>query len=188
MGAKPVFLDRDGVINMNRVDYVRSLQQWIQTPGAIEAIVRLSNAGHPVIVLTNQSAIARGYCCISDVEQIHHHLIHLVSTAGGVINGIYYCPHHPDDGCECRKPCTGMVDSARRELNLSDGGYIVGDADSDMELGRRTGLKTVLVLTGRGKEQLRIIDSNDCIQPWKVTENIKSAVDIILEDTVNNDR
>ena len=183
---KPVFLDRDGVINLNRADYVRSLREWIPIPGAIEAIVRLSNAGHPVIVLTNQSAIARNYCRVSDVEGIHLHLLHLVSKAGGLISGIYYCPHHPDDGCECRKPRTGMIESARNELNLPDGGYIVGDADSDMELGRRTGLKTVLVLTGRGKEQLRKINSDDYPRPWKVTENITSAVDLILEDTVND--
>ncbi len=190
MGAylKPVYLDRDGVINLNRADYIRSLEEWIPIPGAIEAIVRLSNAGHPVIVLTNQSAIARNYCRVSDVEGIHKHLLHLACKAGGFISGIYYCPHHPDDGCECRKPRTGMIESARSELNLPDGGYIVGDADSDMELGRRTGLKTVLVLTGRGKDQLRTIDSDDCIRPWKVTENITSAVDIILEDTANNDR
>ena len=180
---KPVFLDRDGVINLNRADYIRSLREWIPIPGAIEAIVRLSNAGHPVIVLTNQSAIARNYCSVSDVEGIHLHLLHLVSKAGGLISGIYYCPHHPDDGCECRKPRTGMIESARNALNLPDGGYIVGDADSDMELGRRSGLKTVLVLTGRGKDQLRMMNSDDYPRPWKVTENITSAVDLILEDT-----
>ena len=183
MRNEPVFLDRDGVINRNRVDYVRSLEQWIPLPGAIEAITKLSNSGHPVIVLTNQSAIARGYCRISDVERIHRHLIHQVSMAGGMIKGIYYCPHHPDDGCECRKPRTGMVESARRELKLPDGGYIVGDADSDMELGRRTGLKTVLVLTGRGNDQLKKINSEGFTIPWKVTEDISSAVEIILKDT-----
>ncbi|NOQ23421.1 MAG: HAD-IIIA family hydrolase [Candidatus Aegiribacteria sp.] len=185
MGAnlKPVFLDRDGVINRNRVDYIRSLSQWIPIPGAIKAIVNLSNAGHPVIVLTNQSAIARKYCRVSDVEEIHRHLIHQVSIAGGLISGIYYCPHHPDDGCECRKPRTGMVESARRELDLPYGGYIVGDADSDMELGRRTGLKTVLVLTGRGKDQMKKIISESFTPPWKVTEDISSAVEIILKDT-----
>ncbi len=183
MGAEPVFLDRDGVINMNRADYIRSLKEWIPIPGAIEALARLSNAGHPVIVLTNQSAIARKYCTVSDVEEIHRHLLHIVSNAGGMISGIYYCPHHPDDDCECRKPRTGMVESARRELNLPDGGYIVGDAVSDMELGRRAGLKTLLVLTGRGEDQFRKIESEGCIRPWKVTENLSSAVDIILEGT-----
>ena len=183
MGAEPVFLDRDGVINMNRTDYVRSLKEWIPFPGAIEALAKLSNAGHPVIVLTNQSAIAREYCTVSDVEEIHQHLLNLVSSAGGMISGIYYCPHHPDDECECRKPRTGMIESARMELNLPAGGYIVGDADSDMELGRRAGLKTLLVLTGRGEDQFKKINSEGCIRPWKVTDNISSAVDIIFADT-----
>lgn len=184
MGAEPVFLDRDGVINLNRVDYVRSLKEWLPIPGAIEALAKLSNAGHPVIVLTNQSAIARKYCTVSDVEEIHRHLINLVCSAGGVISGIYYCPHHPDDECECRKPRTGMIESARRELSLPDGGYIVGDADSDMELGRWAGLKTLLVLTGRGEDQLRKINAEGCIRPWKVTKNLSSAVDIIFADTI----
>lgn len=181
--ANPVFLDRDGVINRDSIDYIRSLDQWIPIPGAVEAIARLSNAGHPVIIVSNQSAIARRYCSVSDVEEIHRHLIQQVSIAGGLISGIYYCPHHPDDECECRKPRTGMVESARRELELPDGGYIVGDADSDMELGRRTGLKTVLVLTGRGKDQISKIKSEVFIRPWKITEDISSAVEIILKDT-----
>jgi D-glycero-D-manno-heptose 1,7-bisphosphate phosphatase len=180
--AKPVFLDRDGVINRDSSDYIRSLEEWIPIPGAIEAIARLSNAGHPVIIVSNQSAIARSYCRVSDVEEIHRHLHHQVSMAGGLISGIYYCPHHPDDGCECRKPHTGMVESARRELNLPDGGYIVGDADSDMELGRRAGLKTVLVLTGRGRDQIKKIDLEGFTSPWRITEDITSAVEIILED------
>jgi len=179
----PVYLDRDGVINLDSSDYIRSLEQWIPLPYAIESIARLSNAGHPVVVLTNQSAIARKYCRVSDVEQIHLRLLNKVRDAGGLISGIYYCPHHPDDGCGCRKPRTGMIESARKELKLPDGGYIVGDADSDMELGRRSGLKTILVLTGRGKDQIRTINSEGSIPPWKVTENISTAVDIIIEDS-----
>lgn len=186
MAAEPVYIDRDGVINKNRSDYVKSLEEWVPIHGAVDAITTLSNAGHPVIVITNQSAIARRYCRVSDVEKIHQHLRSLVRKAGGIISGIYYCPHHPDDGCNCRKPSTGMVDSARSELDLPYGGYIVGDADSDMELGRRAGLKTVLVLTGRGRDQFERIKSKDLPVPWKVTENISSAVHIILEDSADD--
>lgn len=184
--VKPVFLDRDGVINLNRSDYVKSLEEWVPLHGAIEAIARLSKAGYPVIVITNQSAIARKYCLVSDVERIHRHLEYLVSRAGGLISGIYYCPHHPEDGCGCRKPRTGMVDAARIELDLAAGGYIVGDADSDMELGRRAGLKTILVRTGRGNDQLKKIKSKDIPQPWKVTEDISSAAQTIIEDSEDN--
>jgi len=186
MSVLPVYLDRDGVINRNRSDYVRSLEDWIPIPGAIEAIIRLSQAGHPVIVITNQSAIARGYCTVRDVERIHSNLIHQVNKAGGEISGIYYCPHHPDDGCECRKPSTGMLETARRELDLPEGGYIVGDADSDMELGRRAGLKTILVLTGRGRDQKEKIESESLPEPWRISEDISSAVEIIIRDSGNS--
>lgn len=183
MRLLPVFLDRDGVINRNFTDYVRSLKDWFPLPGAIEAIVALSNAGHPVIVVTNQSAIARKYCLESDVEEIHDHMIQIVKNAGGNIDGVFYCPHHPDDGCDCRKPKTGMIDTAREELNLPHGGYLVGDAASDMEMGRRAGLRTILVLTGRGRDQLELITRNDLPMPWKVTDDITDAAGIILKDS-----
>ncbi|MCK4504187.1 MAG: HAD-IIIA family hydrolase [Candidatus Aegiribacteria sp.] len=181
--AMPVFLDRDGVINRNLADYVRSLNDWIPLPGSIAAIANLSNAGHPVIVVTNQSAISRKYCLESDVIEIHQHLIKLVDKAGGKIDGLYYCPHHPDDACDCRKPKTGMLDTARKELNLPHGGYLVGDASSDMEMGRKAGLKTILVLTGRGLNQLELINMENHPAPWRVTEDLASAALIILEDS-----
>lgn len=181
--AMPVFLDRDGVINRNCADYVRSLKDWIPLPGSIEAIAKLSIAGHPVIVVTNQSAISRKYCLESDVMEIHQHLIQLVDNAGGRIAGLYYCPHHPDDECDCRKPRTGMLDMARKELNLPPGGYLVGDASSDMEMGIRAGLKTILVLTGRGLNQLELIEKENQPSPWRVTEDLASAALIILEDS-----
>ncbi|MCK4506707.1 MAG: D-glycero-beta-D-manno-heptose 1,7-bisphosphate 7-phosphatase [Candidatus Aegiribacteria sp.] len=179
----PVFLDRDGVINRDSADYIRSLKDWVPLPGSIEAIANLSNAGHPVIIVTNQSAISRKYCLESDVMEIHQHLIQLVDNAGGKIDGIYYCPHHPDDECDCRKPKTGMLDKARQELNLPHGGYLVGDASSDMEMGRRAELKTILVLTGRGLNQLELIEMEDHPMPWRVTEDLASAASIILEDS-----
>ena len=179
----PVFLDRDGVINRDSADYIRSLKDWIPLPGSIDAIANLSNAGHPVIIVTNQSAISRKYCLESDVREIHQYLIHLVDKAGGKIDGLYYCPHHPDDECDCRKPKTGMLDTARQELNLPSGGYLVGDASTDMEMGRRGDLKTILVLTGRGLNQLELIEKENHPLPWRVTEDLASAALIILEDS-----
>lgn len=176
---EPVFLDRDGVINRNRDDYVRSLGDWDPIPGSIEAIVRLSSSGHPVIVVTNQSAIARNYCSEDTVLDIHRHLEEMVEEAGGSILGVYYCPHHPDDSCECRKPAIGMVNAARSDLGLPPGGYIVGDALSDMELGRRAGLRTILVLTGRGEDQLRRMAARGLEMPWRVAADLAEAADII---------
>ena len=180
MSALPIYVDRDGVINENCRDYVRSLSQWIPVKGAFSALAALSRAGHAIVVVTNQSAIARGYTTRENVEEIHDELLRLATDAGAVIQGIYYCPHHPDDGCNCRKPCTGMIDAARRDLNLPDGGWIIGDAASDMELGRRADLETILVLTGRGAEQLQMIRDNRNKMPDLIVENLGKATAYIL--------
>ena len=150
---EPVFLDRDGVINENVPDYVRSVDAWIPIPGSLEAAASLSMAGHPVVVVTNQSAVGRGLVEASTVEEINALMEERIKALGGRLSGVYYCPHRPDEGCACRKPATGLVDKSRLELGLPPGGWLVGDAGSDMELGRRAGLKTILVMTGRGIEQ-----------------------------------
>ncbi len=176
----PVYLDRDGVINENRSTYVRKPDQWVPFPGAVESVARLHRAGHPVVVVTNQSGIARGYYTEHDVEAIHSLMSTAFVTAGARVDGVYFCPHHPSEGCGCRKPETGMIDKARREKELPEGGWMVGDADSDMELGRRSGLSTILVLTGRGVSQLEKIRAGKGPEPDYITESLVSAVDIIL--------
>lgn len=176
----PVYLDRDGVINENRDDYVRSLTDWVPIPGSIEAAARLARAGHPVIVVTNQSAVARGYCTAVDVETVNAALRAAVAEAGGTLAGVYCCPHAPGAGCSCRKPATGMIDQARAELGLPPGGWLVGDAATDMEMGRRAGLRTILVLTGRGRRQLAEIRSLGEPEPWRTADDLSDAVGIIL--------
>lgn len=176
----PVFLDRDGVINANRSDYVRSLEQWRPLPGSIAAMVRLSSAGHPVIVITNQSAVSRGYCTEVDVSEIHDRLTLLVEEAGGLVTGIYHCPHHPDDLCTCRKPATGLIERARADHAMADGGWMVGDAASDIEMGLKAGLTTILVLTGRGSAQLELMRVSGRAEPHFIAADLSEAVDIIL--------
>ena len=146
----------------------------------MESVARLHRAGHPVVVVTNQSGIARGYYTEHDVEAIHSLMSTAFVTAGARVDGVYFCPHHPSEGCGCRKPETGMIDKARREKELPEGGWMVGDADSDMELGRRSGLSTILVLTGRGVSQLEKIRAGKGPEPDYITESLVSAVDIIL--------
>ena len=180
MCALPVYVDRDGVINENCDDYVRSLSQWIPVKGAFSSLAALSRAGHPIVVVTNQSAVARGYTTLANIEEIHVELLRLSAAAGGVIQGIYYCPHHPDDGCGCRKPETGMIDAARKEHDLPQGGWIIGDAATDMELGRRAGIETILVLTGRGAEQLQMIREKGSRMPDVIVENLGKATAYIL--------
>ncbi len=176
----PVYLDRDGVINANRADYVRSLSQWEPIQGSLEAVARLSSSGHPVIILTNQSAIARGYCTEDDVRKIHARMKQMVEECGGAITGMYYCPHHPDDGCSCRKPATGMIELARMEHGLGVGGWMVGDAASDMEMGLKAGLSTILVLTGRGTVQLEEIRKSGMPEPDYIAADLAEASLIIL--------
>ncbi len=176
----PVFIDRDGVINENRSDYVKSLDEWVPIQGSIEAIAELSKAGFPIVVVTNQSAVARCFCTPDDVDEIHNRLNELVEGEGGSIAYITYCPHHPDDRCSCRKPKTGMVDMARADLHLPKGGYMIGDATSDMELGMNAGLKTLLVLTGRGAVQLKIMKEENSSSPWKIVPNLREAADVII--------
>jgi len=178
----PVYLDRDGVINENRPDYVRHPGHLVPIAGAVESVARLTGAGHSVIVVTNQSGIARGYYTSCDVQLIHEVIGAAFKAAGVDMNRIafYFCPHHPDDHCCCRKPMTGMIDAARGELSLPLGGWIIGDADSDMELGRRCGLKTILVLSGRGVSQLQRIKAAKGVLPDHVTGSIAAACDLIL--------
>ncbi len=176
----PVFLDRDGVINENRGDYVRNPSQWIPLPGAIQAAAELHNAGHPLVVITNQSGIGRGYYTEADVLEIHSVMEEAFRAAGALIAGCYHCPHHPRMGCLCRKPETGLVERAWAELDLPPGGWMIGDAGSDMELGRRCGLETILVLTGRGIPQLDMIRSLGLEEPDHITGSLVSAAGIIL--------
>ncbi len=177
---EPVFLDRDGVINENRSDYVRRVSQWKPFPGVFTAVSRLCAASHPVIVVTNQSGIGRGFFSGEDLFQIHSRMRALLEAEGGRFSGIYHCPHAPWDRCRCRKPETGMIEAARRDLVLSTGGWIAGDAATDIELGVRAGLKTVMVLTGRGVSQLEKIRNNNGPMPDFVVDDLAGAVELIL--------
>jgi len=151
--SKLVILDRDGVINHDSDDYVKSLDEWVPYPTAIEAIARLSRAGWTVAIATNQSGIARGYYSESVLESMHERLRVLVNRAGGEIAHIAYCPHGPDDGCDCRKPRTGLLEQLRQALDLESlaGSWMVGDSLRDLQAGEPMGCRPVLVRTGKGR-------------------------------------
>src|SRR6266516_2526702 len=151
-----IFLDRDGVINENRADYVKSWSEFRFLPGSREAIASLTKAGHRIVICTNQAGIARGLIPVETVEDIHRRMLAEIAEFGGVIEKVYYCPHGKDENCGCRKPRPGMLLRARDELglDLSDAVFI-GDSITDIRAGLAVGIRTVLVLTGLGAEQFR---------------------------------
>lgn len=152
---KLLILDRDGVINQDSDDYIKTLDEWIPIPGAIAAIVRLSKAGWTVAVATNQSGLARGYYDLATLEAMHARLRQLVAEQGGELGLIVHCPHGPDDGCECRKPKPGMLRqiAAHYHTNLT-GIWFVGDSSGDLAAAQAVDCQPVLVKTGKGERTL----------------------------------
>ena len=150
-----VVLDRDGTI-IEEKNYLRSPDQVALLPQAAAGIRRLNELGFGVAVVTNQSGIGRGYFATSDVELVHVRMRDLLAERGAWLDGIYICPHTPDEHCDCRKPCTGMVEQAARELGFDPRrAFFAGDKACDIELGQAYGATTFLVQTGYGREQLR---------------------------------
>lgn len=153
---KLIILDRDGVINQDSDDYVKSLEEWVPIPGSIEAIARLSRAGWTVAVATNQSGLSRGYFSAQTLDAMHQRLRRLVEEQGGAIALIEHCPHGPDDACNCRKPLPGLFRRIATHFRLSDlrGVPAVGDSRRDLEAGLALGADPFLVRTGKGQRTL----------------------------------
>jgi D-glycero-D-manno-heptose 1,7-bisphosphate phosphatase len=146
-----VIVDRDGVINEDSSEYIKSVAEWRPIRGSLEAIALLSKAGWQVAVVTNQSGVARGLFDEATLAAIHAHMRERVRAAGGTLAGIYYCPHLPDAGCECRKPRPGMLRALERELRVSvSGAPFVGDRLGDIEAAEAVGAQPILVRTGAG--------------------------------------
>jgi D-glycero-D-manno-heptose 1,7-bisphosphate phosphatase len=151
-----LFLDRDGVIIENRPDYVRSWSDVTIYPQALSALARIASSPYKVVIVTNQSVIHRGRMTLEHAESINSRLLRAIQNAGGRIDGIFLCPHTPEEGCSCRKPRPGMIYQAAGSLDLDLGSsLLIGDALSDIEAGQNAGLaRLALVLTGRGAAQL----------------------------------
>lgn len=159
---RAVFLDRDGTINENRADHVKSLDELALIPGVLDALQGLARLPLAIIIISNQSVINRGLTTAQTVRAINDRLVQDVRAAGGRIDGVYICPHRPDEGCRCRKPQTGLLEQARADLGVELGGsYVVGDAATDAELAKNAGCLPVHVLTGRGQAQLAGMSSGD---------------------------
>ncbi|MEZ2745779.1 D-glycero-beta-D-manno-heptose 1,7-bisphosphate 7-phosphatase [Halopseudomonas bauzanensis] len=149
---KLIILDRDGVINEDSDAFVKSVAEWRPLPGSIEAIARLSKAGWTVAVATNQSGLARGYFTAQTLEAMHQRLRELVAAQGGHVDLIRHCPHGPDDGCDCRKPLSGLFRQIAEHYAVTlDGVPTVGDSLRDLQAGASVGCQPYLVRTGKGR-------------------------------------
>lgn len=150
---KLVILDRDGTINEDSDQYIKSPSEWRPIEGSLDAIARLTQAGYRLVVATNQSGIARGLFDTSTLIAIHDRLQQAAAQAGGRIDAFFFCPHAADSACECRKPRPGMLLEIARRFNVSLADvYMVGDAQRDLEAAAAAGARPVLVLTGKGQK------------------------------------
>ena len=150
-GARLVMIDRDGVINEDSDEFIKSVAEWRPIEGSLEAIAALHRAGWRVAVVTNQSGVGRGLYDEATLAEIHAHMHERVRAAGGSLAGVYYCPHLPDAGCECRKPKPGMFRTLERELGVSVAGApYIGDRLSDVDAAEAVGARPILVRTGAG--------------------------------------
>jgi D-glycero-D-manno-heptose 1,7-bisphosphate phosphatase len=175
-----VFLDRDGVLNQNRADYVRTWGQVEFLPGVFAAMQRLAGSPFMVVVVTNQSAVGRGLMTVEGLAAINRGIVQQVQQAGGRIDAVYTCPHRPDEGCPCRKPRPGMLLQAAQDMDIDlERSYLVGDAVSDMEAGLAVGCEPVMVRTGRGMKQAAGLAASG-LGRVPVVADLGAAVDWVL--------
>lgn len=177
---KLVILDRDGVINYDSDAYIKSPEEWTPIPGSLEAIARLTGAGYTVAVASNQSGLARGLFDQAVLGRIHDKMNHAVAAAGGRIAAIFYCPHGPEDHCECRKPRAGLLRdvAARFEVELKEV-PVIGDALRDVEAARAVGARPILVRTGKGEAAAQ---RGEGLEGVAVYPNLAAAVDALLRE------
>ena len=173
-----VFLDRDGVINRNRDDYVKTVDEFIFLPGALEGLAKLNKAGITAVVVSNQAGIGRGLIEPIELERINKKMLQEIAEHGGRISALYCCTHRKDEGCVCRKPEIGLFCKASTELDIElTDSYLIGDSRSDIEAGHKAGCKTVLVLTGKtSADEVRTWEH----QPDHIAPDLPTAVDWIL--------
>ena len=173
-----VILDRDGVINEDSDQFIKKPVEWIPIAGSLEAISRLNQSGHRVAVATNQSGLGRGLFTEDDLAAIHQKFYSELQRVNGFIDLLVYCPHHPDDGCDCRKPKAGLFHQIAEELGVpTKGAWVVGDSLRDLQAGVTAGALPILVRTGKGEQTLAKGGLPDETQ---TVDDLAAAVDYIL--------
>lgn len=188
--SRAVFLDRDGTIS-EEIGYIDSAENFELYPYAIGALSELQSSGYKLIVVTNQSGVARGYFPESRVKEVNDLMCSLLAKQGVAVDAVYYCPHHPDGivkdfsfECQCRKPGTGMIKQAERELNLDiKNSIMIGDKRTDIDCGRNAGMKTILLRTGFGKDEEKLLNGRtDDEMPDFMADDLNDAVEWIKNE------
>jgi len=191
-GVPAVFLDRDGTIT-EEMGYINHLDRVRIYPWAAEAIRRLNRAGRPVIVVTNQSGVARGVFTEDLLHQVHQKVGFELAAQKAKVDAVYYCPHHPEGPveayrakCECRKPATGMVQEAAKRFQIDlASSFVVGDTYRDMQMGFNAGARTILVMTGYGRGEYEHHRNRWDRLPDRIAKNLLEAVEIILGESAS---
>lgn len=178
---KLIILDRDGVINHDRDDFVKSVDEWVPIEGSMDAIAFLTEAEYTIAVATNQSGVARKYFSLQDLTEMHNKMHKLVQQAGGAIDGIWFCPHTADAQCDCRKPKPGMVKDIIERFNAeAKNTWMVGDSLRDLQAIAAVGGKPALVLTGKGKKTLAV-EGSDLPENTQIFDNLLAFSQYLLQ-------
>ncbi len=177
---KLIILDRDGVINQDSDEFIKTVDEFIPLPGSLEAIARLNQSGYRVAIATNQSGIARGLYDIATLNAMHDKLRRLLSNLGAGIDMIAFCPHGPNDNCSCRKPKPGLYEEIanRFELSLKDV-PVIGDSLRDLEAAKEVGSRPILVRTGKG---MRTLEKGEGLEGVAVYDDLAAAVFALLQE------
>jgi D-glycero-D-manno-heptose 1,7-bisphosphate phosphatase len=192
---KAVFLDRDGVLT-EEVDYLSDVSQLRFIPDSARAVHLLNATEMKVIIITNQSGVARGYFSEMVISEIHQEMKKQLSAEKAFIDAVYYCPHHPEGAveqyaikCDCRKPGLGMLTQATEDYGIDlKHSYLVGDKLSDVECAQKAGMSGILVLTGYGKEARKMIADGSSVRPIYIARNLYEAAQWIIEDYGSGNR
>lgn len=181
---KWLILDRDGVINYDSDDFIKSPDEWRPLPGSLEAIARLNQAGYRIVVISNQSGLARQLFDQAMLEAIHNKFTRLLAQHDGRVEQIYYCPHGPDDTCDCRKPLPGLFKQFAKDFGISLNGIIaVGDSVRDLQAAHTAGARAALLQTGKGERSIatiRALPKNDPLHGVSVYKDLADFSEQLL--------
>ena len=178
---KLIVLDRDGVINHDSDEYIKSADEWVPIDGSLEAIAQLNHGGYIVVVASNQSGIARGYFDIETLTEMHRKMATLLEKLGGRVDAIFFCPHGPKDNCDCRKPKPGMLLEIGQRFNVSlEDVIFIGDSMTDIKAAADANARSVLVRTGKGEKAEKILKAENR-NDVPVFDDLAAAVTAILQ-------